>query len=81
MMKKRASAMLLGALLAMTGSAFAADMESAAMPAKEMSKQAAAGKDGMLTAKQAMEAQRMRAIERTMQSAEDKMREDQYRGI
>jgi len=82
MMKKRASAAVLGALLCVCGGAFAADMDRRKM---------AADKHGMISVQQAKEmecariGEKMKAMgikgDKMLQADWDKMREDLYRGI
>ena len=91
MMKNRASAMLLGALLTMAGGVFAAEMETARAPMKAGSQKVAADKDGMVSVGQMMDMERariadkMRAMgikgDKMTQSEWEKMREELYRGI
>ncbi|MES2879349.1 MAG: hypothetical protein V4713_13115, partial [Pseudomonadota bacterium] len=82
MMKKRASAALLGATLCVMGGAMAADTDG---------KKMATDKDGMISVQQVMEMERARLHDKMkamgiqgdkMTPTEwDKLREDLYRGI
>jgi Spy/CpxP family protein refolding chaperone len=68
MMKKRATAMLLGALLMVTGGVFAADTDAAKVPAKEMRL------DGVERAKETQD-------DKSAQAELEKFRLELYRGI
>lgn len=82
MIKKLASALVLGALLGATGGVFAAETDG---------KKMAADKDGMISVQQAMDMERarisdkMKAMdikgEKMAPTEWDKLREDLYRGI
>lgn len=90
MFKKMASALAMGAALALTGGAFAAEMAPAA-PMKDMVKSIKADKDGMISVQQVLDMERARigAKMKEMGMKGDKMTpsewekfyEERYRGI